>query len=238
MGSNLLALDLETNALVVSIARPTQIGVNLYSTEFAKSISSKEDLTYQYDYPPMLQEAEAVSGISADLLKKFGKHPREVLKNLLPVIEDADFLVGHNCTNFDKPILEHEFKRHRLELPEKVWLDTSTDLKFAPNITSRRLIHLAVEHGIQVDISKTHSALYDATLSLELLLKYDLNETIERAKSPMVKVIAEISREKNDLVKRKRFMWDPEKRVWHKTIKEFDLQKFLEDCNFKTHLEK
>lgn len=231
----LAGIDFETTGLLPG-GRAIEVAVVLYDTVFSRVIEQYAALINGHDYPVITAEAEAVHGISHELTQKHGRHPHSVFKEVVRLISQSEYLVAHNGHGFDFPLLELELRRHRIEHPKVSYVDTQVDVAYPVKCTSRRLQHLAVDHGVRM--RKAHSALDDVLTMLDVLSFYNISEIIERAKSPLVKVIAEISREKNDLVKKRRFMWDPDKRQWHKSVKEYDLQEFLSDCPFKTVLEK
>ena len=73
-------------------------------------------------------ESEKVHGISTSLAKRDGVDMITALESFLSVLDQAEFLVGHNL-NFDLKIIGAELLRLNKEntLPEKVILDTCTE---------------------------------------------------------------------------------------------------------------
>ena len=231
----LAGIDHETTGLLPG-ARTLEVAVVLWDTIHARPVEMYSSLINGHDYPIITAEAESVHGIKHELIQKHGKHPHSVFKEVVRLVKCADHLCAHNGHGFDFPLLKSELHRLGIELPTLNYIDTQVDVSYPKGCTSRRLQHLAADHGVRV--RKSHSALDDVLTMLDVLSFYDINEVVERSKSPMVKVIAEIPREKNALVKKRRFMWDPEKRQWWKSVREFDLQNFLDDCPFKVTIEK
>ncbi len=54
----------------------------------------------------------------------------------------------------------------------------------------------------------------------------------ERAQSPTIVVQAHQARHENDLAKKAKFRWYPEKKMWWKFVKEMDLESFVKSVTF------
>lgn len=225
----LAGLDFETTGLLPA-GRAIEVGVALFDPMHKKVVETYSCMVYGHDYPIVLEEAIRVHGITHEMLQKHGRHPHAVFKEVVRLISLSEYLVAHNGTGFDFPLLEMELKRARIEHPKVSYVDTQVDVAYPQGTSSRRLQHLAVDHGIR--LRKPHSALDDVLTMFDILSLYDISEVIERSKSPLVKVVAEIPREKNELVKKRRFMWDPEKRQWWKSVRQFDVDALISDCPF------
>lgn len=234
----LCAFDCESSGLDVKEDRICQVGIAIYDVKYGKVISSLESLVWGKDYPIPKEEALMVNGFSLEFLTMHAGASWQVkglYQTVINLMANSDYVVSHNGLNFDKPFLENELSRNGLELPKTPWLDTQLHVKYPRKCTSKRLVHLAVDHG--VNHYKAHSALSDCLAMLDILKQYDIAEVIERSKSPMVKVIAEIAYEKNHLVKEKRFRWDNASKRWEKDVLQLDVQDFIESCAFKVFID-
>lgn len=235
----LLGVDTETTGLG-NEARIVQLAWAVADTTTWKIVESQECLVYGNDYPPVTAEAYGVHGLDADFLKKFSSKPFPAMWKFAVAFAGADCVVAHNGYQFDFPLLKLEWERCKIEgsLDLGKCIDTKVDVKYPEKMRSHSLRHLALDHGIIVDPKRLHSALYDVTLMLDVLSHYDINEVIERSKSPIIKVIAEVPRDQNHLLKEQRFRWNADKREWWRECREVDLEDFLKKCKFKTRLEK
>lgn len=217
------AVDLETSGLQVESARVLEIACALYDTELKAVFESYSVWIWDYTYPPPFQEALDINGLTVEGLKKRAVTPHKAFDTALRYFNKADAVMAHNGANFDKPILEIQSKIFHVKLPDKIWIDTRTDLDFKDNIVCRRLQHLAIDHGVTVQ--KSHRALFDVMTMLEVAGFYDLDKAFERAKSPMIRVEAMVPMNKNPDVKKLRYRWDARGRVWFKNIREIDFDK-------------
>jgi DNA polymerase III subunit epsilon len=196
---------------------------------------------YDEGYPPLSEEVIRVTGITDDMLKEFGTSPKA---NLL-WLEDfcrkhkIDYLCGHNSENFDKPLLLAELARHGVDAPTLKalpWIDTRTDIPFPTEPDSRRLKHLAGDHGFVNPFS--HRAVFDVLTMLKVLSHYDINAVLEYQKIPFVTVRAMVSYDDRQLAKDQRFSWEKlgEKtypKCWVKRIKANKLEEEKKSCKFQ-----
>jgi DNA polymerase III epsilon subunit-like protein len=148
--------------------------------------------------PPLKvsRDAAKITGYSEDRVNREGKDPRTVADTVNTWLHEADYIVGHNILCFDYYIVNALF-RH-LGIPvynftDKV-LDTSLLLKgikmSAPYDGKSSLLEYQYklyhhiqkglktnltlackEHGIEVDPTKTHHALYDLSINYQLFRK-------------------------------------------------------------------
>ncbi len=141
--------------------------------------------------------------------------------------EAAEYIVAHNGTNFDRPIMESNFKRYKVPFPSKPWLDTSVDILFPKNIKTRKLVYLAAEHGF-VNPS-AHRAYSDVICMLKVLSHYNIKEVIRRSKlgSFVVEAIcqkpwedpAPEGEKEVDKVKARGYRFDGSRKKWTKVCK-------------------
>lgn len=73
-------------------------------------------------------------------------------------------------------------------------------------------------------MSHAHEALADVFACAHILSKYDLDRTLEIAKTPVIKLTSKIAwdnQDARDKIKQARFYWQPDRKVWEKSIREF-----------------
>lgn len=225
----LLALDLETTGTETSSCRITEIGAALYCSERRSVLST---LSLMIDVPssvPYPENVQKLTGITSADLTEFGEDLPNALLQLgnLCSVHRVERLVGHNSRGFDAEVLRAEIARLVAPPPEILlltklpWIDTLEDLPLPDETTSRRLGHLAADHGLPPS-PWAHRALFDALQSLRLLECYPLDEVIRRADSPTVTVQAVVTFEENQKAKDLRFSWEPSTKRWVKKVKECD----------------
>lgn len=223
----LLGLDLETTGFLTDKDRITELGIVLWDAPNKTPLYMRGDFLHAADYPKQSDEVIRVTGITDAMLLEFGKPPREILLALESFVaaHRVDFLVGHNSENFDRPLLMDELTRHEVEAPvlrALPWIDSRTDLPFASEPDSRKLKHLAGDHGFLNPFA--HRAVFDVLTMLKVLGHYDLQAILEYQKIPFITVRALVTFDEKQLAKDQRFSWEKlgersYPKMWVKRIK-------------------
>jgi fructose-1,6-bisphosphatase/sedoheptulose 1,7-bisphosphatase-like protein len=115
-----------------------------------------------------------------------------------------------------------------LDLP---WIDTAKDIPYPKSITTRKLTHLAAEHGFVNQMA--HRAVTDVLTMLKVLSFYEAKTVVEWSSSPTIKIKAMVTRETKELAKERGSRWDAPSVAWFKEIKEFQLMTEIKDSSFK-----
>lgn len=221
----LLSLDFETTGLNPETDRVIEIGAITYSTNQKKCLESAGFLV-QSDVT-VSEEVTKLTGIHQAAINKFGFSPADALENLIEMAKMSDAIVGQNVIRFDKRFIEQWSIREQLSFPEKLWIDTRTDL---PGVEGRHLSYLAADHGF-LNLFP-HSALADCQTVLKIVSMYEIEKIVERAKSPTIVLISKQNRSDNELAKKRKFRWNPDYKIWWKTIKDLDLDEEIKLCPF------
>lgn len=220
----LCAFDLETTGLDVLMDRPIEVGTILYSTGMKKCLESSGYLV-KTDVP-ISPEITALTGIYPSAVKQFGYESDYALDLLLEAIGLADAVIGHNVIQFDKRVLENWAIRHKRRIPEKLWIDTRTDLKGE----GKHLGYQAADKGF-LNLFP-HSALSDCQTVLKLLDGENIDDVVARAKQPNVVVQSLQDREHNADAKKFKFFWKPDFKMWLKVVKESDIEALSKSTPF------
>ena len=227
----LFSFDLETTGLDFVKDRPIEVGAILYSTTQRKCLES-QGILVETDVE-ITPEITKLTGITQKAVKAFGYESVDALATTLQMMNQADAVVGHNVVRFDKRMLHAWFERDGKEtgfaLPDKLWIDTYTDL---PDTEVGKLTLMAANAGFLNMFP--HSALSDCQTVLKLLEGYDLDKVVERAKSPNVVVQAKVTYDTNHLAKKEKFRWYPDRKQWWKLVKEMDVDLFVSKLDFTT----
>lgn len=231
----LLGIDFETTGLDLKTARIIEAGLVFCDTKYNRFLDKYNFLIYEPGYPRSEPFAKELHGIEEDMLKLRGISPLNAVTTINDLMTHADYIVGHNCLNFDKLMYEEECKRQGVLPSPRPWIDTKTDIEYPKFMSSKRLGHLAVDHGIMH--MNAHSALPDVETMMQILLKYDIGNVIKRANSPIKKLVGYVTPDKKYLPKYRRFMWDPEKVEWYKFVREFEVNQEIKSCNFDVRVE-
>jgi len=237
-----MGIDFESTGLDVKTERITEIGAALWD-----AITNRPLITvglFLYDpatYAPLNAEVIRITGITDEMLKEFGTDPTKNLNwlDLFCKQHRVDFLVGHNSTHFDRPLLYAELDRLGVAAPTLrtlPWLDTMTDIPFVPEPDSRKLKYLAADHGFLNPFA--HRAVFDILTTFQVLANYDIQDVIEYSKVPFVVVRAVVSFDDKQLAKDRKFSWEKigdktYSKCWVKRIKENQLDQLIKDCPFK-----
>jgi hypothetical protein len=150
------------------------------------------------------------------MIDSFGYTPEEAYDEAMYFVERADAIVAFNGIRYDIPMMGQWAKRIQKQFPDKLIIDPSVDLP----MRSQELITMCAKMGIYYD---PHEAGADVGAMLRLMGKFDFNGVLARAKSPVVVVRSMQGRNENDKVKRHKFRWNPDRKIWWKAVKEIDL---------------
>lgn len=221
----LLSLDFETTGLDFEKDRVIEIGAVLYSTGQKKCMENFGCLVKSE--VRVTDEITKITGIHQSALDKFGWEETDAFDYLQCIMEQADAFVGHNVIRFDSKMYKAGVSRLNLKAVNKPWMDTMIDIK---GHEGKKLSYLAADHGI-LNLFP-HSAMADCQTVLTIIEKYDIDVIVERSKTPTVYIQAHHKRYENELVKKQKFRWNPDHKIWWKAVKECDVQELEKACQF------
>jgi DNA polymerase III subunit epsilon len=221
----IMSFDVESTGLSFVDDRVIEVGAVLFSTGLNRIIES-QGFIVKSDVP-VTKEITKITGITQNMVDKFGIGSSVSLEIVLEMMNQCDAVVGHNAVRFDRRMLQAWAVREDNVIPDKLWLDTFTDL---PDTFATKLSYMAADAGY-VNLFP-HGALTDCLTVIKLLQGYDIEKVIERAKSPAVVVQARVTFDTNHLAKKERFRWFPDRKIWFKLMKEMDVEAFAKDAAF------
>lgn len=230
----ILGLDVETTGLDVNSCEIIELGAVLWDTDRKAPLVTLSELVQLPPEQSVPDEITKITGITSSDLEEFGQPKKEVLTQLLKLVEQADYIMAHNAP-FDRSFVEKSLNEFSDELDiknslEKTWLDTILDVPYPETIGSKKLNYLAAEHGFLNHYS--HRAVFDVLTMLKIASHYDIEEIIALNSSPSLTVRAVVSFEEKDKAKAKGYRWDPKNRLWIKNLKEMHLDQERQSCDF------
>lgn len=199
----ILGLDFETTGLQISTIGVTEVGLVVWDTDLHAPI--KLFGTLVDPGPDAIWEpgVEKINGLTPEICKEYGMSEDKALRYVLSWYGSADVACAHNGNVFDRPLLETWAARHDLDAqPNKIWIDTKSDLETAPR-NSTRLTYMAADHGFLNPFP--HRAMFDVMTMLKILDKFDITQILEIAKSPTLRVKALVTFDQKDLAKNRGF---------------------------------
>jgi DNA polymerase-3 subunit epsilon len=206
----ILGVDLETTGLENKTDVVTEIGAVLWDTQKNEPIKFFNKLIkIDRPVPEMITK---LTGIDDELLNKFGEQPEKVWLDFQEFVKDADCLIAHNAP-FDRGFIEQQ----GIKL-DKLWIDSSVDVPYDESIQTRKLTHLAADHGLINPFS--HRAITDVLTMLQVVSNYDWSEVVTSAKTPNATMRAMVTYEQNQKAKGAGYRWDGDKKIWFKNVKE------------------
>lgn len=225
-----MAFDLETTGLDTQNDEIIELGFALYDTAYEAPIVMRS--FFVVPKAPISQETTDITGITQNHVDCFGVPLDEAVFEMLNImdIHDTSFLVGHNCIDFDYPMLKSNCSRAGLVLPQIDLVDTRIDLPFPRPPKNLSLIYLAAEKGFVNPFP--HRALFDAMTCAKLLSYYDVEKVLASSQSPLVEIRADVRYEQRDLAKKAGYNWDPERKIWAKRIRQNRLQEEEQKAQF------
>jgi DNA polymerase-3 subunit epsilon len=230
----LLGLDFETGG---SFDKPltenwiTEVGACLWDTEVQQPVRMMNVLVWQEK--ESFPEAEQYTGITTEMLKKYGGSLETALKGLLSMAEKADHIVAQNGLMFDRPLLAQELYSlgYGERTPKHLWLDTTCDVPYPENCRQTNLTYLAGFHLLLNCFP--HRAITDVLTMMTILSKYDINQVIRNASEPTLVVRALTNFDQKELAKKAGFYWNPEDKVWLKSMRKSKYEAVKETWNFE-----
>ena len=213
-----LGIDLETewlDPINVNEIRAVEVGAVLYDMDKQQPLVMMNTLINQEVEIP--QKLTDLTGITEPMIEKYGVSAFTAYQDLAELMGKAEFIIGHNANEFDYPILDAEFARNGVLMPNIAKIDSRVDVPYRKNITTRKLQYLCAEHGFANPFS--HRAVFDVLSMMKLVCMYDFKEIVELSKQPTVTMIARVSFADKQLAKDAGFFWDGEHKYWFKKTK-------------------
>lgn len=224
-----VGLDLETTGLSKIKDRPIEASATLWTTNFSRSLGSTT-LLIQSDGVKVSSESTEKTGITQAMVDNFGVEPSFAFDTMVNYINRAEAIVAFNGRRFDIPMYNEWARRLGKQFPEKLVIDPFCDLP----MLGQELITMCAKRGIHYN---AHEAGADVGAMLTLMSDFDFEVVLERAKSPVVVVRSKQDRSQNDRVKKHKFRWNPERKIWWKAVKEIDLNELATKVNNEFGLE-
>lgn len=166
-------LDTETGGLNAATDPLLEVAVLVYCTTQKRVVRTRAALVKtpeSYTVPP---EITAINGITKTMAAEAGLPLADVMAGVIADIAMVRTVFAHNAA-FDKSFLEAAARVTGIPMPSTPWLDTRTQIPFPEHMKSKRLIHLAAEHGVQ--IRPAHEATSDCLMLLDILKMYNIEQ--------------------------------------------------------------
>lgn len=253
----ILGIDLEginenlfDNGVNTKVDRVIEIGAVLWQCEGHQPLKIYSELVDEPDRLPLSQEVVELTGITEKILDEWalkGEQIKMALERLALIMKKADYYMAHNGEKYDRPMLESMFTRFEVAMPEKVWIDTQTDVEYP-----RKIHHLsmaALEHAHGFINPFPHRAVTDVLAMLKVASNYDYLRMAQLAESPKLRIVADLGapnwKDKAELeqfnkikskVSRAKFQWNPQKKVWTKLIHKILIDEEKINFDFDWHI--
>lgn len=158
-------LDTETTGLKVSEgARVIEVGlVDIQNMAIGFSVDYL--INPGGPIPPKITQ---LTGITDQMVARQGAFDTKA-KAIMQMLQGADFIAAYN-KDFDRQMLENEFKLVGMTMPDKIWLDPMTWARFFINLESNTLKNVATQ--FKVSLENAHRADADAEASAKMMIKF------------------------------------------------------------------
>ena len=210
-------VDTETTGLnnkndhIIEIALKC-IEINKHSGLDMKVIDGYEAL--QDPGVPIPEQATQINGISDKDVK--GK---SIDWNIVEIFFNVSQLIVSHNANFDRPFVDNKIEISK----RKIWACSLKDIDWLQRgFKSKSQEILCIWHGFYYE---SHRAMMDVDALIHLIThsinkdRKPIIELIENARKPWVRVYAQNAKiETKDILRENRYRWNPDKRVWYKTI--------------------
>jgi DNA polymerase-3 subunit epsilon len=215
------ALDLETTGLDPEKDQVTEVGAVLWDTEINQPIKFfNKLLKIKGSVPELIVK---LTGITDELLDMYGESPDDVWADFINFKNEAEMFMAHNAP-FDRAFTENQIGEDSFRL----WIDSSVDVDYPESITTRKLTHLAAEHGFVNPFA--HRAMTDVLTMCQVVSQYDWETTIKNAKTPNVAMRAMVTYDQNQKAKGAGYRWDSTRKFWIKNVKEHRVNEEINKC--------
>ena len=232
----LLGIDLETTGLDPEHDEIIEFGYVMWCTHEKKPITMGGFLIKPAI--PISKEIEDITGITNNSLRIASTYKEHIERVIEPIAFSCKHIVGHNGIAFDKKFLEADPIFKTIDpLFSRNWIDTKIHVNYPKHIKTRKLTHLAADHGIH--IGHAHRAMFDALGMMLILSKYDIIETIERSKSSLFELTARVTYDERKKAKDAGFHFRPTTKSWVKVVLECDIEGIVnEKLDFEFSIKK
>jgi DNA polymerase-3 subunit epsilon len=222
VGKIICAVDLETTGLDSKKDEVTEIGAILWDTELNAPIKFFNRLL-KINNGPVPEFIVKLTGITDNLLEKYGEYSDYVFHDFQTFANNADFMLAHNAP-FDRKFLEESCQ----DAADWKWIDSCTDVDYPEEISTRKLTHLAAEHKIVNPFA--HRAVTDVLTMLAVVSQYDWSQTIKNSQTPNVTLKAMVTYGQNEKAKGNGYRWNAETKSWIKNVKEHKVEAEIAKC--------
>jgi DNA polymerase III subunit epsilon len=219
-----VGLDLETTGLHKVNDRPIEACVVLWTTNFSRSLDSRA-LLIQSDGVKIPEEVTEKTNITQAMVDKFGYPPDEAYEEVAHFVNKAEAIVAFNGDRFDIPMCRNWASRLKQQFPEKPLINPFVD---SPGMQPQELITMCAKQGIYYN---AHEAGADVGAMLQLMSKFDFPTVWARSQSPVLVIRSKQGRNENDKVKKHKFRWNPDRKIWWKAVKQIDLDQLVKQVN-------
>jgi DNA polymerase III epsilon subunit-like protein len=204
-------IDVETTGLEGDDIEVVEVGYCIFDTSNNLVVSNGSDL---FSVDKWSEEAAKHHGIPEYATKIADQRPHQVDVAKRILAYKPEVIVSHNA-EYDHPKVTKCWPG----LKNVKWLCTLQDFphdEILGNVTSRRLMHLAVDYGLSVH--GWHRAGVDAEMACRIAAKHDVRKVLTNSLLPKFKVVTRgrYSEEGKIITKQLKFRWDSENKVWWK----------------------
>lgn len=230
----ILGLDFETNGLDPNKCDILEFGAVLWDLKKSKPLYIASDFILpDSTHFEIEEDIKILTGIEEEDLYSYGIPIESASNKISEMTDRATCIVTHFGIEFDRIIYERLMNLVKYKYKKVFWIDTGYDIEYPKNIRTRKLNYLSFEHGLMP--FQSHRALFDVLTMLNILSKYNMDEIIQFAQTPLLRVTAHLDFDKKDLAIKSGFYWNKEKKIWAKVIREGMLKK--EYLDFKIEKE-
>jgi len=232
-----LGVDFETTGLIETEDVVTEIGAVLWDWEAEMPVLIMSELLKLPEGKKISPEVVELTGITEKLTAEFGSDPTAAFERLNKMGEKADHVMAHNA-EFDKKFYDASVEKLGIKavLSGNIWLDSLADVEYPKNISTRKLTHLASEHGFLNPFA--HRAVFDVLTMFNVVKNYDIKDIVTCACEEKYELKASVSFDDKQKAKDKGFHWVPVDRIWVKTVGESKIKEEVAGCDFQVYSRK
>jgi len=231
--------------------RVTEIGAVVWDFNVNQPVQIFSELIDEEDRLTLTEEIIELTGITEKMLEVWGKKGQDIkaaLEYLASLMKKCKYIMAHNGKMYDLPMLREMFSRYEVEFPNKIWIDTYTDIEFPNKINNKSMAGLEHAHGFINPFP--HRAVTDVLSMLRIASNYDIDRMGKMAESPIVTIVAKLDApnwknanqvEEFNKIKHKvskaRFRWNANQKLWTKEVQKILLDEDKINFDFEWYFQ-
>ena len=212
------AIDVETSGLDFRTDKTIEVGAVLWDTDRQAPVHFFNNFI-KHENLELTAKTTKLTGIDNALVDRWGFEPTNIASHIAWMLSQTNYALAFEA-DFDKGFIYRLLHEQNYALPNLTWIDARYDPPFKDDKGKGNLTLVLAKHEILNYFP--HRAFGDIISTCKMVSKYNWENTIRRANTPTLEILANVSYQEKDLAKDAGFFWHPERKQWLIKMKEED----------------